>query len=83
MQPIRSVAPADMSASELQALPNGYIDVVPNEKGFRQIAYFDSADASEPTFLTNEEYEVAETISAIDVRNRKVYATDSACSSVC
>lgn len=72
MRPIRTAAPADMSASDLEALPNGYVDVVPDDKGFRQIAYFESADTSTPIFLTDEEYEVAETISAIDVRSKKM-----------
>lgn len=67
MIPLPGLAP---SGIDTQNVPTGYLDVLPDAKGFRHIALFSPVDASMPTFLTSGEWEVAGTIERVDLHRK-------------
>jgi len=60
-----------------QAIPvkgtNGYLDIVPTKDGYNHIAFFPTLDSSEPIFLTQGEWEVADGIAGVDQSRKLVY----------
>ena len=58
-----------------QAIPvkgtDGYLDIVPTKDGFNHIAFFPTLGSSEPIFVTEGEWEVADGIAGVD-QNRKL-----------
>lgn len=67
---IESTALLQMVA--LEDLPTGYLEVLPDVKGFKHIAYFSPANASSPVFLTSGEWEVDGKIESVDLTRRLV-----------
>lgn len=52
-----------------------YVEVAPDSRGFRHIAYFPVANASEPLWLTTGDWEVEGGVPFIDVKRGQVYFT--------
>lgn len=55
------------SRGAVESYPPGYLDIVPNARGFNHIAYYSPPDAREPVFLTEGDWEVDGGIQGIDV----------------
>ncbi|CAO1633202.1 unnamed protein product [Sympodiomycopsis kandeliae] len=51
---------------------SAYLEILPDEHGYRHIAFFANASASKPVFLTTGEWEV-DTIELADLKRSKVY----------
>lgn len=54
-------------------LPEGYLDVIPGAQGFMHLALFSPSDAKEPVFLTSGEWDIDQTVKAIDTIRRQAY----------
>lgn len=54
-------------------LPEGYLDVIPDEKGYMHVALFSPADSQEPIFLTSGEWEIDGVIRGVDPIRRLAY----------
>ncbi|KAK4055942.1 Dipeptidyl peptidase 4 [Microbotryomycetes sp. JL221] len=61
------------SSIDKDKYPNGYLDIVPNDKGWNHIAFFSPPDSNQPLFLTNGEWEVVDGIKAVDVVRGLIY----------
>ncbi|GAA5990808.1 hypothetical protein JCM10908_000026 [Rhodotorula pacifica] len=55
--------------------PSGYLDLLPDAKGFVHVAIFSPSTASEPVFLTSGEWEVAGGIDKVDLERGLIYFT--------
>lgn len=55
-----------------QKATTAYVDVVPDPRGFKHIAFFSDARATEPTFLTTGDWEVASLLH-VDSKRGKAY----------
>lgn len=51
-------------------IPSGYLDVLPDDKGFLHIALFSPPDTPTPVFLTSGDWEVDGGIRAVDVERK-------------
>ena len=71
-QTVKSIRVAGSSLDDaLYAdLPTGYLEIGPDDKGFRHVALYETPDASEPIFLTSGDWEVAEGIESVDLKRR-------------
>ncbi|KAH8081110.1 dipeptidyl-peptidase [Filobasidium floriforme] len=60
-----------------QAIPvkgtDGYLDIVPTKDGYNHIAFFPTLDSSDPIFVTEGEWEVADGIAGVDQNRKLVY----------
>jgi dipeptidyl aminopeptidase len=72
IKPIQHVSKAT-SSDVLEELPTGYLDVLPDSKGFNHIALFPTPDSTSPTWLTSGDWEVADGIQAVDVQRRQIW----------
>ncbi|KAL7337004.1 dipeptidyl aminopeptidase [Rhodotorula toruloides] len=61
------------SSAPIPPYPPGYLDIVPSPSGYNHIAYFSPADAEEPVFLTDGEWEVDGKIERVDLQRGCVY----------
>ena len=50
-----------------------YLEILPSASGFRHIAIFSSADAGEPVFITDGQWEVDGDIKHVDLERKRVY----------
>lgn len=51
-------------------MPKGYLEIVPDKKGFSHVAIYSPPSSKEPVFLTSGEWEVDGEIRAIDVKRK-------------
>ena len=58
------------SSSAEGALPEGYLDIVPDSRGYSHIALFSPANEKEPLFLTSGEWEIDGGVQAVDVQRK-------------
>ncbi|GEM07683.1 dipeptidyl aminopeptidase [Rhodotorula toruloides] len=65
--------PSSATSAPIPSYPPGYLDIVPSRSGYNHIAYFSPADAEEPVFLTDGEWEVDGAIERVDLQRGLVY----------
>ena len=72
---LESAALAAGSATDIDSsdLAKGYLEIVPDKKGFSHIAIYSPASSREPVFLTSGEWEIDGEIRAIDVKRKLMY----------
>lgn len=56
---------------DMNDLPEGYLDVIPDREGYMHLALFSPANTKEPVFLTQGSWEIDGTIQGVD-RERKL-----------
>lgn len=63
----------DTEKNDRDELPEGYLDVIPDPEGYMHLALFSPANAKEPIFLTNGEWEIDGVIRGVDLKKRLAY----------
>ncbi|BGP31575.1 Dipeptidyl peptidase 4 [Rhodotorula toruloides] len=71
--PLLPPSSASASSDPIPFYPPGYLDIVPSRSGYNHIAYFSPADAEEPVFLTDGDWEVDGRIERVDLKRGLVY----------
>lgn len=58
---------------KIDELPEGYLDVIPDTKGYMHLALFSPANAKDPVFLTSGTWEIDGVVQGVDLERRLAY----------